>query len=43
MAEVNVGQKAPYFELPDQRDHPWSLPGQLEVGPVALVFYRGDW
>jgi peroxiredoxin len=43
MADVSVGQKAPYFELPDQQDHPWSLPGQLEVGPVVLVFYRGDW
>ena len=43
MADVSVGQKAPYFELPDQQDYPWSLSGQLEVGPVVLVFYRGDW
>jgi hypothetical protein len=43
MTDVSVGQKAPYFELPDQQDHPWSLSGQLEVGPVVLVFYRGDW
>jgi peroxiredoxin len=43
MAKMSVGQKAPYFELPDQEDYPWSLSGQLEVGPVVLVFYRGDW
>src|SRR5919206_1296785 len=43
MADVSVGQKAPYFELPDQQDYPWSLSGQLEVGPVVLVFYQGDW
>jgi peroxiredoxin len=43
MAEVSVGQKAPYFELPDHQDYPWSLSGQLEMGPAVLVFYRGDW
>jgi hypothetical protein len=43
MADIGLGQKVPYFELPDQRDHPWVLSGQLEVGPVVLVFYRGDW
>jgi peroxiredoxin len=43
MGELGVGQKVSYFELPDQQDHPWSLPGQLEAGPVVLVFYRGDW
>ena len=41
--ELGVGQKVPYFELPDQLDYPWSLSGQLELGPVVLVFYRGDW
>jgi peroxiredoxin len=43
MADLSVGQKVPYFELPDQQDYPWGLSGQLEVGPVVLVFYRGDW
>ncbi|MDF2703780.1 MAG: AhpC/TSA family [Rubrobacteraceae bacterium] len=40
---VSVGEKVPYFELPDQQGYPWSLSGELEVGPVVLVFYRGDW
>src|ERR671911_4777 len=43
MAEVGVGRKVPYFELPDQQGYPWSLSGELEVGPVVLIFYRGDW
>ena len=43
MVDLDVGQKIPYFELPDQRNHPWSLSGQLSRGPVVLVFYRGDW
>ena len=43
MAGLDVGQKITYFELPDQQDYPWSLSGQLEMGPVVLVFYRGDW
>ncbi len=43
MANIEVGQKIPDFELPDQQGMPWSLSGQIERGPVALVFYRGDW
>jgi peroxiredoxin len=43
MAEVSVGDKIPYFEMPDQLGYPWSLSGELELGPVVLVFYRGDW
>jgi peroxiredoxin len=43
LAELDVGQKVTYFELPDQQDYPWSISGQLELGPVMLVFYRGDW
>jgi peroxiredoxin len=43
MTEVDVGQRAPAFELPDQRGLPWNLSGQLETGPVMLVLYRGDW
>src|SRR5215207_6743380 len=43
VAELDVGQKITYFELPDQQDYPWSLSGQLEMGPVMLIFYSGDW
>ncbi len=43
MADLGVGRTVPSFELPDQQDYPWSLSGQLEVCPVVLVFYRGDW
>jgi peroxiredoxin len=43
VADLDVGQKVTYFELPDQLDYPWSLSGQLELGPVMLIFYRGDW
>ena len=43
LAGLGVGQRIPYFELPDQLDYPWSISGQLETGPVVLVFYRGDW
>lgn len=43
MTEVSAGQQAPAFELPDEQNQPWSLSGNLELGPVMLVFYRGDW
>jgi peroxiredoxin len=43
VADVSVGQRVPYFELPDHQDFPWDLSGQLEVGPAVLIFYRGDW
>jgi peroxiredoxin len=43
VAGLDVGQKIKYFELPDQQDYPWSISGQLETGPVMLVFYWGDW
>jgi peroxiredoxin len=43
VAGLDVGQKMTYFELPDQQDYPWSLSGQLEMGPVMLIFYSGDW
>jgi peroxiredoxin len=43
VAGLDVGQKITYFELPDQQDYPWSISGQLETGPVMLVFYWGDW
>ncbi len=40
---VSVGDDAPTFELPDQDGYPWNLIQHLDGGPVALVFYRGDW
>jgi len=43
LANVEVGDKAPRFELPGGQGYPWDLSGQLESGPVMLVFYRGDW
>lgn len=43
MARIEVGQRVLSFELPDQKGEPWNLSGQLERGPAALVFYRGDW
>ena len=43
MANVEVGQRAPIFELPDGHGYPWDLSGQAESGPVMLVFFRGDW
>lgn len=43
VTETRVGSKLADFELPDQQGYPWCLSGQLEEGPVVLVFYRGDW
>lgn len=43
MANLNIGGQAPDFELPDQQGRPWRLSEQLARGPVALIFYRGDW
>jgi peroxiredoxin len=38
-----VGDRAPDFALHDQLGRPVSLAGELEQGPVVLVFYRGEW
>lgn len=40
---LEVCEEAPGFELPDQLGRSVSLSGQLDLGPVVLVFYRGDW
>ncbi len=40
---IEVGQKMPAFELPDEDGQPFNLLEQLQEGPVVLVFYRGDW
>ena len=38
-----VGEKAPDFTLKDQLGREVSLTGELEQGPVVLLFYRGEW
>jgi peroxiredoxin len=38
-----VGDHAPDFTLPDQLGRQVSLAGELEQGPVVLIFYRGEW
>src|SRR5947207_5901322 len=38
-----VGERAPDFTLPDQVGRQVSLAGELEQGPVVLIFYRGEW
>lgn len=38
-----VGEKAPDFTLQDQLGREVSLAGELEQGPVVLLFYRGEW
>lgn len=38
-----VGDRAPDFTLHDQLGRQVSLAGELEQGPVVLIFYRGEW
>ena len=38
-----VGDRAPGFTLPDQLGRQVSLAGELDQGPVVLIFYRGEW
>ena len=38
-----VGEKAPDFTLTDQLGRQVSLASELQQGPVALLFYRGEW
>jgi peroxiredoxin len=38
-----VGERAPHFALRDQLGRQVSLAGELEHGPVVLIFYRGEW
>ena len=40
---LSEGRKMPGFELSDEEGRPYDLRERLEVGPVVLVFYRGDW
>ncbi|MGA3267978.1 MAG: peroxiredoxin-like family protein [Verrucomicrobiota bacterium] len=38
-----AGQEAPDFILPDSGGREVRLYGELELGPVVLVFFRGGW
>ena len=38
-----VGDRAPDFTLQDPLGRQVSLAGELEQGPVVLIFYRGEW
>jgi peroxiredoxin len=38
-----LGEEAPDFVLPDQRGEEVWLSALLRVGPVVLIFYRGEW
>jgi len=40
---VKVGQRAPTFELVNQRGERVGLTGLLARGPVVISFYRGVW
>lgn len=38
---IGVGEPAPAFTLPNERDELVTLP--TGSAPLVLVFYRGDW
>lgn len=40
---LKIGDKAPDFTLPNATGKAVSLSGILELGPVVLKFYRGEW
>jgi hypothetical protein len=40
---LQVGDKAPDFELPDALGKPVRLSDRLRQGAVILTFYRGGW
>ena len=40
---LQVGSKAPMFELPNARGGKTALSEKLAKGPVVLTFYRGNW
>lgn len=37
---IEVGKKAPDFELNDQLGRPIKLSSMLQKGPVAVIFHR---
>jgi len=42
-AGLAVGERAPDFDLPNQRGTSVRLADRLAAGPVVLSFYRGVW
>ena len=40
---IQVGQKAPNFELLDAKGNAVAFEKLIADGPVVLTFYRGDW
>ena len=40
---LEIGHRAPGFELPNALGELVTLRQRLEIGPVVLTFYRGDW
>ena len=40
---IKIGEKAPFFELPNQEGILQSLDTFLDKGPLVITFYRGDW
>ncbi|GAC1622857.1 MAG: peroxiredoxin-like family protein [Nevskia sp.] len=42
-AAMRVGERASDFALPNQRGEVIRLVDRLSSGPVALVFFRGEW
>ncbi|MBX2845943.1 MAG: AhpC/TSA family protein [Saprospiraceae bacterium] len=40
---IKVGAKAPTFELTDSDGKAHSLSSLTKEGPVAMIFYRGEW
>lgn len=40
---IKIGEKAPFFELPNQEGILQPLDTFLDKGPLVITFYRGDW
>jgi len=40
---IEVSQKIPNFELPNQEGNLISISDLLKKGPIVLTFYRGSW
>ena len=40
---IKIGEKAPFFELPNQEGILQSLDTLLDKSPLVITFYRGDW
>lgn len=40
---IEVGKKAPEFQLPNAQGQTVSLTGLLAKGPAVVMFYRGSW